>query len=242
MDNLSSFSREEDKLWAQLYARQSDLVLHSASKAVKKGIEKLNLHENRVNSICDVSQKLHAISGWTLIPVEGLIPTRDFFFMLLDKQYPVTQTMRDQSELDFAELPDLFHDIFGHVPLLTHTKFYTYLQAFSKIALRHIDNEDAVQYLGRLYWFTFEMGLIREEEELRPYGGAILTSALEISNMLNPNVPKIPYDLKIIMQTSYDNLKLQQQYFVIDSFDQLFNNLELIEPCLASLAKSNANN
>jgi len=225
-----SLYREEDhETWSVLCSRQQRLRDGKISGEYLNGFDKLQLNEKRIAKIEEVSRRLERISGWTLIPVAGLIPTKDFFYMLINKKYPVTVPIRKAEELDFSEQPDIFHDVYGHLPLLTNEKFIKFLTAYSIIALKYANNERAIELLGRLYWFTYEMGIINEEGEHRPYGGAIITSAEEIANMQNEEVPKYPFDLDHIFRTPYNSFKLQNEYFVIDSFDDLFNSIEQLE-------------
>jgi (S)-3,5-dihydroxyphenylglycine transaminase len=204
-----------------------------ASKEYKNGFKGLNLDPNRIVKIDELSKTLESISGWTLIPVNGLIPTRDFFFMIINKKYPVTVVIRKPHEIEFSEQPDIFHDIFGHVPLLTSVKFYKFLTEFGTIALKYINDERAIEGLGRLYWYTYEMGVIYEENDLKSYGGAIVTSNLEIGNVRNAVIPKIRFDLDEIFNSSYNPFKLQSKYFVIETFDDLFNCASVLEKKLS---------
>jgi phenylalanine-4-hydroxylase len=177
----------------------------------------------------ELSRRLESISGWTLVPVTGLIPTKAFFYLLINKKYPITVSIRKPWEIDFSEQPDIFHDVCGHLPMLTNYKFIKFLTAYSIIALKYIYNDRAVDFLGRLYWYTYEMGLINEEGTCKPYGAAIITSAGEIANVRRADIPKYPFELSHIFSTPYNPYKLQNEYFVINSFDDLFNCIESLE-------------
>ncbi len=227
--DYNSYQKEDHDTWALLLKRHKALYKNCVSKEYVNGFNKLRLHESRIVRISEINERLEALSGWNLIPVTGLIPTRDFFYLIVNKKYPVTIFLRKPHEIDFSEQPDLFHDVCGHVPLLTNEKFVKFLTAFSIIALKYAANERAINLLGRLYWFTYEMGIINEENLRKPYGGAIITSAEEINNMNNKEVPIHPFDLDLIFQASFNPYKLQKEYFVIESFDDLFNCLENVE-------------
>lgn len=224
-----SYTEEDHQTWATLYKRQITGNQTAFSKEYRDGLAKLKLDADKVIRIEEVSQRMETISGWTLIPVSGLIPTRDFFYMLINKKYPVTVSIRKPYEIDFSEQPDIFHDVCGHLPLLTNKEFTRFLTAYSIIALKYINNEKAIDFLGRLYWYTYEMGLIQELDGYKPYGGAIITSAGEIINVQNSNIPKHPFRIDHVFSTIYDSFKLQNEYFVIDSFDDLFNCIESLE-------------
>ncbi|WP_160716649.1 phenylalanine 4-monooxygenase [Chitinophaga solisilvae] len=225
----SLYQETDHHTWSQLFEKQHQLGNEHLSSAYLEGYEKLGLNDRRIVRIEDISRRLEAMSGWTLVPVAGLIPTRDFFYMLINKKYPVTVYIRQPHELDFSEQPDIFHDVYGHLPLLTNEKFTRFLTSYSIIALKYVNNDRAVDFLGRLYWFTYEMGLIKENGESKVYGGAIITSAEERANIESGAAPVYPFALDHVMNTPYNPYKLQQQYFVINSFDELFNVIEGLE-------------
>ena len=230
--DYTAYQAEDHKTWATLTKRQRELLSVKISREYLNGFERLQLDEKRIVNIDEISEQLNSITGWSLVPVTGLIPTRDFFFMLLNKKYPITISIRKPWEINFSEQPDIFHDVYGHLPLLTNEKFLKFLTAYSIIAFKYVNNEKAIDFLGRLYWFTYEMGIINEDGENKPYGGAIITSAEEITNINNKNIPKHPFNLNHIFHTPYNPYKLQNEYFIINSFDDLFNSLENIESTL----------
>jgi len=230
--DYAAYSSEDHSTWAKLNRKQSNLIRENSSREYLDGFGKLNLDRSHVIKIGEVSERLEEICGWTLVPVTGLIPTKAFFYMLINKRYPVTVSIRKPWEIDFSEQPDIFHDVFGHLPLLASERFSKYLTAYSIIALRYINNERAVELLGRLYWFTYEMGVVLEDGELRSYGGAIITSEREAEQMRNPEIPKHMFDIRKIFQTPYNPNDLQREYFVIPSFDDLFQSVETLEEIL----------
>jgi monomeric phenylalanine-4-hydroxylase len=225
----SVYENQDHKTWSILFEKHRQLCKEKISKEYLDGFAKLQLANDRIVRIEDISSRLESISGWTLVPVEGLIPTKDFFYMLINKKYPITVSIRKPHEIDFSEQPDIFHDVFGHLPLLTNEKFVKFLTAYSIIALKYVNNERAVDFLGRLYWYTYEMGILKEDGEYKPYGGAIITSSEEIANISDRTVPKHIFDLDHILSTPYNPYKLQSQYFVINSFEELFDTLEHLE-------------
>ncbi|MHA4812479.1 aminotransferase class I/II-fold pyridoxal phosphate-dependent enzyme [Flavitalea flava] len=223
------YKTEDHKTWSILSKRQLELQEGRISREYLSGFRGLQLDGENIVRIDEVSKRLETISGWTLVPVTGLIPTRDFFYMLINKKYPVTISIRRPWEIDFSEQPDIFHDVCGHLPLLTNEKFIKFLTTYSIIALKYVNNDRAIDFLGRLYWYTYEMGIINEDGDYKPYGGAIITSSEEIANMKRDDIPKHPFELGRIFRTPYNPYKLQNEYFVIESFDDLFNSLEDLE-------------
>ncbi|SEN90815.1 Phenylalanine 4-hydroxylase [Chitinophaga rupis] len=234
--NYLLYTEEDHRTWTTLFERQSSTILRIAATEFQKGFKQLSLAPDRVANMEMVNNMLYPATGWKVIPVEGLVPNRDFFTMLINKQFPVTVHMRKPHEIDFAELPDIFHDVYGHVPMLMNSLFCEFMANYSSIAINYAENDDIVNYFGRLYWFTLEMGLIRENDILKPYGGAILTSSGEVKNIDDSRIPKHAFNLQQIISTPYDNLKIQQEYFYIDSFYQLFDSLKDMRRLADSLA------
>ncbi|NQX41021.1 phenylalanine-4-hydroxylase, monomeric form [Pedobacter steynii] len=227
--DYKTYLSEDHGTWGLLIDRHKALCSQKISKEYLEGYLKLNLDENQIVNLESISAKLESLSGWSLVGVNGLIPTKDFFYMLINKKYPVTISIRKPHELEFSEQPDIFHDICGHIPMLTNEKFIKFLTAYCTIALKYANNDRAISLLGRLYWFTYEMGIILEDGERKPYGGAIITSSEEILNMNDVNIPKHAFDIDLIFATEFSPYSLQKEYFVINSFDELFNCLDTLE-------------
>lgn len=223
------YSAEDHETWAKLNQRVNLLHDGRVSKTFIDGCRNLDFDRQKIIRLEDLSNRMEAISGWTLIPVSGLIPTMDFFYMLTNKKYPITVSIRKPWEIDFSEQPDIFHDIYGHLPLLLNEKFMQFITTYSKTALDYVHNERAVEFLGRLYWYTYEMGLIAEDGVYKPYGAAIITSANEIRNSKDDRVPKHPYSIDQVFHTPYNPFDLQKEYFVINSFDDLCESMQDLE-------------
>jgi len=224
--NYASYTNEDHQTWSLLFERQSRFILDEAAEEFKKGFKTLSIPSDKVVNIDELNRTLDRLCDWNVVGVTGLVPNELFFDMLQNKKFPVTVTMRKPHELAFSELPDIFHDVYGHVAMLLNETFSSFMVEYSRIALKYIDDVTTVEYFGRLYWFTLEMGLIQEKGKLRPYGGAILTSSGEIENINSPAVARHPFNLEQVIHTPYDNLKVQKEYFFIDSFQQLFDSLQ----------------
>ena len=221
-----NYSQEDHATWSTLFERQSKTILKIASSEFVKGFNLLSLDPHHVANLGTVNKMLKDVTGWRVIPASGLVSNKDFFSLLRDKKFPVTVSMRKPEEIAFSELPDIFHDVYGHVPMLMNRMFCEFMSAYSGLAIDFSEDEGITACFGRLYWFTLEMGLIREDNVIRPFGGAILTSSGEVDNINNPDVPKHPFNLLQVINTPYDNLQLQKEYFFIDSFHQLFDSLK----------------
>jgi monomeric phenylalanine-4-hydroxylase len=227
--NYENYTKEDHSTWAELSRRHRQLPQDTIAHEYLAGFRSLNLEETKIINIEELSSRMVSICGWSLMSVNGLIPAKDFFSMLVSKVYPITNTIRTRSEIDFSEQPDIFHDVCGHLPLLTNENFSKFLTAYGEIALRHAKDEKAVESLARLYWYTYEMGLIRDRNLFRSYGGAIITSAQEKENVMKKGIPIFPFDLDHIFNTPYNPYKLQNEYFVIESFNELFRSVSDLE-------------
>ncbi|WP_025762748.1 phenylalanine 4-monooxygenase [Dyadobacter tibetensis] len=231
MDQQYNLYTEADQLmWKRLYNRQMEILPTIASKGYLEGIDKVKFVADHIpNFAQETNPALRALTGWEVYVVPGLIPHQEFYTHLYRKQFPASSWLRQPDQQDYLEEPDMFHDSFGHVPLLSNPDFCNFMAHLSEVALRFIDQEDALQRLSRLYWYTVEFGLIREEGKLKIYGGGILSSAGESLYCLGPTIPKLDFDLSQVLSTPYYIDHYQQHYFVIDSYEQLYNSIQDLE-------------
>jgi phenylalanine-4-hydroxylase len=225
----SNYNDEDQRVWQVLFDRQMEQLPLLAASAYLEGIEKSGLTREKIPDFIEVNNRLSKITGWKVEAVEGLIPNKDFFELLSQKKFPASTWLRKMNQLDYLEEPDMFHDVFGHVPLLTNNDFCNFLKGLSEIALKVIDRKEAIEHISRIYWYTVEFGLI-EKPSLLIYGAGILSSGGESVYALKSEAPKrIPYQVNRIASTPYIKDKFQLEYFVIESFEQLFNSLPEIE-------------
>ncbi len=237
----AAYTAEDFEVWRILFERQMEQLPGKATDEYLEGIRRINFTADRIPDFEQVNQVLSGYTGWQLHVVAGLIPNKDFFELLKNRYFPSSTWLRRKEQLDYLEEPDMFHDVFGHVPLLTNQHLCNFLADLSRIALRYIENDFAIELIARLYWYTVEFGLIREKNGLRIYGAGILSSKGETHYSLQDNKPKrLPYDVHTILRTPYIKEHFQDQYFVIDSYEQLYNSTEEIEQALlAAIAKEN---
>ena len=218
--------RDEDHAtWATLYARQRDVLKGRACDEFIAAQDAMGMTPDRIPKFAELNEVLSKATGWTLIGVEGLLPELDFFDHLANRRFPVTWWIRRPDQIDYIEEPDLFHDLFGHVPLLMIPVFADYMEAYGRGGVKaHAIGADALQNLTRLYWYTVEFGLIRQKDGLRIYGSGIVSSKGESIHCLESDAPnRIGFDLERIMRTRYRIDTYQKTYFVIDSFEQLMD-------------------
>ena len=224
----SKYTEEDFKVWKLLYEHQAVNFPGRAAKAFLEGLEKVNFVADEIPHFEKTNEILQNATGWQLEVVPGLIPDKEFFELLSIKRFPATTWLRKLNELDYLEAPDMFHDVFAHVPILSNQYFVDFLQALSKIALEHINNPFAIEMIGRIYWFTVEFGLIEEPDGLRIYGAGILSSAGETKFCLTDRAIRFPYDVKTIMETHYYKHDFQDRYYVIESYEQIFSSIDEI--------------
>ena len=218
----SRYSAEEHALYARLYARQARQVPGQACDEFIHALRQLG-SEREIPRFEAVSATLRRATGWEIVAVPGLIPERAFFALLASRRFPVTVWMRRPDEFDYIVEPDVFHDLFGHVPLLFNPVFADYMQAFGAGGLKAHDLS-ALEYLARLYWYTVEFGLITTPRGLRAYGAGILSSVGETAYALTSMKPqRLPFELERVLRTPYKIDDFQHTYFVIESFAQLFD-------------------
>lgn len=233
--DYAAYTEEDFKVWRILFERQIVNLPKAASKAYLDGIKTINFTADRIADFEDVNKRLAKSTGWAIQVVPGLIDDDLFFGLMNNKRFCSSTWLRKMEQLDYLEEPDMFHDAFAHMPMLTNQHYVDFLENLSGIALKHIDDKWAIELLSRIYWFTIEFGLIREEGELRIYGAGILSSAGETKFSLSDTPAHLPYDVRKIMNTPYWKDKFQDKYFVIDSYEQLYRSLPQIEEVLEEM-------
>ena len=221
----SSYTRTDHEVWTTLFERQQQLLVGRAGTEFLRSQREMGMSAHEIPKFDDLNRMLRAATGWEIVGVEGLLPELVFFEHLANRRFPVTWWIRKPEQLDYLAEPDLFHDLFGHVPLLMNPVFADYMAAYGRGGVKaHALGPEALANLTRLYWYTVEFGLIREADGLRIYGAGILSSKGESIHCLESASPnRIGFDLERIMRTRYRIDSYQKTYFVIDSYEQLMD-------------------
>ena len=223
----ASYSPEEHDRWDRLFARQAKLLPGRACEAFLEAQAKLELSRAGVPDFADLSKRLSALTGWSVVAVAGLIPDDAFFEHLANRRFPAGAFIRPEAEFDYLEEPDVFHDVFGHVPLLADPVYARFLQAYGEGGRRAL-GLGQLHNLARLYWYTVEFGLMRTPEGLRIFGAGILSSPAETLFSLEDSSPnRVRFELERVMRTKYIISDFQQTYFVIESFETLLRDCDL---------------
>lgn len=215
------YTPAEHAMWDKLFARQQAMLPGRVIPAFLEGLDILRLSKPGVPDFDELSERLHKATGWSVVAVPGLVPDEVFFEHLANRRFVAGRFIRKPDQIDYLQEPDVFHDVFGHVPLLTDPVFADYMQAYGRGGLRSLEF-GAMHWLARLYWYTVEFGLIRDGSGLKVYGAGIVSSFGESVFALDDASPnRLGFDLRRAMRTRYRIDDYQQTYFVIDSFDQL---------------------
>jgi phenylalanine-4-hydroxylase len=216
------YTRADHETYRRLYERQAALVPGRACDEFLAALPSLGA-KDRIPRFEEINQRLRQATNWEIVAVPGLIPEVPFFTLLANRRFPVTDWIRTPEEFDYIVEPDVFHDLFGHVPLLFNPVFADHMQEYGKGGLK-AHRLNACEMLSRLYWYTIEFGLIRQKNGLRAYGAGILSSPGELQHAVESSEPqRLPLDIERVMRTRYKIDSYQQTYFVIESFRELFD-------------------
>lgn len=222
-----TYSTDDDRVWRDLFERQAQLLPGRACSAFFAGLDKLDLGRSGVPEFARLSEDLGKLTGWSVVPVPMLIPDHVFFWHLANRRFPAGNFIRDRASFDYIQEPDVFHDVFGHVPMLTDPVFADYMQEYGKAGWKAM-RYNRLKALGALYWYTVEFGLMREAAKdgggLRIYGAGILSGPREAIFALEGRSPnRIMLNVDRVMRTDYVIDDLQPTYFVIESFADLYH-------------------
>lgn len=234
--NYSSYTEENHQVWAILYDRQIKNLPGKAVPEFLDGLKKVGFQPDRIPDFEEVNKRLKTLTGFEVVPAPGIVDDALFFELIANKKFPATIWIRKMEQLDYLEEPDMFHDVFGHVPLLTIPVYCEFLAKLSALALEHIDKPEIIDRLTRIYWYTIEFGLFRNSAgEAKIYGAGILSSVGESKLSVAEESIKYDFDVQHILNTPYIKETYQSQYFCIESYEQLLNSLPELSKALTDL-------
>jgi phenylalanine-4-hydroxylase len=226
----AAYTPDDFEVWKILFDRQLKQLQLLASRTFLDGLKKINFASEKIPNYSETNEILSKLTGWKIHVVGGLIDNKPFFELMQNQRFCASTWLRKRDQLDYLEEPDMFHDVFGHVPLLVDQSVCYFLEELARIALRFVEIPLAIEYIARIYWYTIEFGLIKENGNLKIYGAGILSSSGEsIYSVESPIPARLDYDVKQIFDTPYIKDHYQEQYFVIDSYEQLFKSIPTIE-------------
>lgn len=232
--NMNRYTTEDKKVWKLLFERQFNNLKIKGALEYINSLELMSpvLNENEIPDFSKMNRWFESNTGWKIEVVPGLIPVEAFFKLLSQKRFCSSTWLRSIENLDYLEEPDMFHDTFGHIPLLTNPVFSEFVYEFGKLGMECIDDKEKLLQLQRLYWFTIEFGVIREKGKVKSYGAGIISSFGEANQIHNQAANFFPFDIELILNKPFCTDVMQEDYFVIDSLEQLYESLENVKQLL----------
>lgn len=227
--NYKKYTEEDHKIWSILSNRQFNLIKEIACEEFLTGVDKLNLLDKKIPDFKKLNQILAKETGWEIIAADGIVPAKEFFELLYNKKFPSTTWIRSMENLNYIEEPDIFHDVFGHAPVLTDRKFTDFLQELARITLNIPDYDWDSGLVSNLYWHTIEFGIVKQNDKPKLYGAGILSSIEETIHATGNKSAKLPFNLNHIFNSTHAIDKLQEVYYVINSFEELYECLVNLE-------------
>lgn len=234
VQNYKKYTREDHEIWKILFDRQMDNLKGKACVEYMECIAEFypNMSNKEVADF-DKLEKSLVKNGWEIEVVKGLIPVEEFFQLLAKKKFCSSTWLRSREQLDYLEEPDMFHDTFGHIPLLLNSTYAKFMQKFGELGVKYLNDRIALTALQRLYWFTIEFGLMKGVDKPQIYGAGVLSSFGEVNHIYeDPAVELLDYSVDQIARNHFVNSEIQMRYYLIDNFDQLFHSLEIMEELL----------
>lgn len=219
--DYNAYTPEQHAVWAELVSRRRPQIDAHACRAYLEGYEFLELQDDRLPNLKAVTSRLKPRTGWSSTPVSGFLPSDAFFEMLDARMFPTTTWLRSRDSLEYTPEPDIFHDVFGHVPMHTHPVFADFLQHYGSVCAK-IKNKETLERLGRLFWYTVEFGLIRENGEIKVYGSGVISSHGECTNVIEGGCEIREFSLDEVLNTPVIVDHIHSRLFAIDSFDQIY--------------------
>jgi phenylalanine-4-hydroxylase len=217
----AAYSEEQHATWAELVGRRMPHIETHACQEYLDGFQQIGLRTDLMPNLADVNERLGPRSGWQATAVSGFLPPDAFFAMLAARQFPTTTWLRSRESLDYIPEPDIFHDVFGHVPMHAHPVFADFLQHYGAVCAALTDKE-ALEKMGRLFWFTVEFGVIRQRGEYRLYGSGLISSQGESDYVINGGPQILPFDIDKVLHQEFSTSEMQPVLYAVESFDQIY--------------------
>ncbi len=228
-----NYTEEDFSVWKILFNRQIDNLKEIVAQEFLDSLKKMQFNPHKIPDFIQVNRILKNSTGWKIKTVPNIAEAKDFFSCLSKKQFTTTCWLRSMSEIDYLEEPDMFHDVFAHIPLLINKNYSDFFHKIGQIGLSVINDEERLKKLQRLYWFTIEFGLLKSGSKHKIYGAGIISSKGESENAMAKSSTKEDYNVKKIMNHDFRTDVIQDTYYVIESFDQLINSISDIKKELA---------
>src|SRR5579859_3880613 len=225
----AAYTPEQHAVWAELVRRRMPQLNEHACVEYLDGFHQIGLREDTIPNLAEVNKRLNLRTGWNATPVSGFLPPDAFFEMLAARQFPTTTWLRNRDSLEYTPEPDIFHDVFGHVPMHAHPVFADFLQEYGRVCSALIADPVALERMGRLFWFTVEFGLIRQDGEVKVYGSGLISSHGECTRVLAGGCEVRDFDLEKVLETKVDTGTMQPVLYAVESFEQVFEATKVAE-------------
>ncbi len=232
----TNYTEKDFEVWKILFDRQMKNLENHVSLDFLEALDKVQFRSDKIPDFTEVNAILQSKTGWGLHTVPCISAQSDFFNLLSQKKFTATCWLRTKEELDYLEEPDMFHDVFAHTPLLSNGAYCKFFKSMGNLAMKHITNPSIIEKLGRLYWFTIEFGMIYENRNMKAYGAGIISSSGETKNALSSSSKKFDFSVEKVFDTNYRTDILQENYCVIDSFEQLLASVPKIEAAIEEIS------
>ncbi|HVJ09142.1 MAG TPA: phenylalanine 4-monooxygenase [Acidisarcina sp.] len=216
-----AYTQDQHAVWAELVRRRMTQLRQHACREYLQGFEVIGLREDSIPNLADVNERLQPRTGWRATPVSGFLPPDAFFEMLAARQFPTTTYLRSRESLDYTPEPDIFHDVFGHVPMHAHPVFADFLQHYGRVCAALTNHED-LERMGRLFWFTVEFGVIRQEGAIRLYGSGLISSQGESEHVVRGGPEIRDFNLDQVMEQRFSTSEMQPVLYAVESFDEIY--------------------
>lgn len=222
------YGPEQHEIWAELVRRRRPQIEAAACREYLEGFSVIGLEDDRLPNLANISARLKPRTGWSATPVSGFLPGEAFFEMLAARMFPTTTRIRSRDSLDYTPEPDIFHDVFGHVPMHAHKVFADFLRHYGAVCAA-LKDHDLLERIGRLFWYTVEFGLIRQGGKVKVYGSGVISSQGECTKVLNGGCEIAEFQLDEVLATPVVVDQLQKKLFAIESFEQIYEAMHAAE-------------
>lgn len=219
--DYAAYTDEQHAVWSELVGRVLPEIEKHAAREYIEGLKVIGLRRDRLPNLADITRRLGPRTGWSSTPVSGFLPAPAFFEMLANRLFPTTTWLRSRESLEYTPEPDIFHDVFGHVPMHAHKVFGEFLEHYGRVCAG-VSDQGVLERLGRLFWYTVEFGLIRQDGAIKVYGSGVISSHGECQNVINGGCEVHDFSLDEVVQTPVKVDELQKVLFAVDSFDQIY--------------------
>ena len=216
-----AYTPEQHATWAELVGRRMPQIEAYACEEYLQGFQQIGLRTDLIPNLADVNRRLRPRSGWRATPVSGFLPPDAFFAMLAARQFPTTTWLRSRESLAYIPEPDIFHDVFGHVPMHAHPVFADFLQHYGAVCAALTD-KDALEKMGRLFWFTVEFGVIRQKGGYRLYGSGLISSQGESTHVIEGRPEIRDFDVDQVLNQQFSTSEMQPVLYAVESFEQIY--------------------